>query len=150
MPELSKKEMAALINMVWESLQAPTWTKDDLIAFGKAIFSKETLKSMGKADFEKIFPFLSQIAKSFAEKIDSVPASAQEKRTTEKEAKEEKIGPEDKTPIPAKPSAKVSPRAPAAPTAPTPPTAPPAAPASPEAMAPTPPATVMATPAKEE
>lgn len=60
--KLSNEEMKFLIKALWASLQSPLWTKDSLVDFGKAIFSKKTLKEMEDAVFEKVYPYLKKIA----------------------------------------------------------------------------------------
>lgn len=62
--EMSKEEKAFLVNAIWTALQAPQWSKDDLINFGKAIFTRVTLQKMADKTFEQVFPFLSKIADS--------------------------------------------------------------------------------------
>lgn len=58
---LSREEQAFLIKILWESLQAPSWSRDDLIEFGKAIFGKTPLKDLDPKRFTQLFPFLKQI-----------------------------------------------------------------------------------------
>ena len=58
---LSREEQAFLIKILWESLQAPPWSRDDLIEFGKAIFGKTPLKDLDPKKFTQLFPFLKQI-----------------------------------------------------------------------------------------
>jgi hypothetical protein len=71
--ELSKKEQATLINALWDSLRTPPWTKDKdkLIDFGKMIFAnaKVPLKDMENRQFEKLFPYLAEIASGLGERI---------------------------------------------------------------------------------
>lgn len=66
---LNKEEKAFLMKALWKALQAPTWTKDDLIEFGKAIFSKLTLGKMSEKTFERILPFLSKITDSLGQQL---------------------------------------------------------------------------------
>jgi hypothetical protein len=58
---LSREEQAFLIKILWEALQAPPWSRDDLIEFGKAIFGKTPLKDLDPKRFNQLFPFLKQI-----------------------------------------------------------------------------------------
>ena len=58
---LTREEQAFLIKILWESLQAPPWSRDDLIEFGKAIFGKTPLKDLDPKKFTQLFPFLKQI-----------------------------------------------------------------------------------------
>jgi hypothetical protein len=60
-PEMTKEEKRFLIRALWDALLAPRWTKDALVDFGMAIFSKKTLKEMDDKIFDKIFPFLETI-----------------------------------------------------------------------------------------
>lgn len=68
-PGMSSEEMAFLTKALWAALQSPTWLKDDLIDFGKAIFSKKSLKGMDDKVFDKIFPFLRQISTHLANQL---------------------------------------------------------------------------------
>ena len=70
-PVLTKEERAFLVKNLWEALQVPSWTKDDLIDLGKAIFAKKTLREMGVDEklFARIFPLLVKIADHLGEKI---------------------------------------------------------------------------------
>jgi hypothetical protein len=56
--EMTKEEKKFLIKALWEALVTPRWTKDELIDFGMAIFSKKPLKEMEEKTFNKILPFL--------------------------------------------------------------------------------------------
>ena len=66
---LSREEQAFLIKILWESLQAPPWSRDDLIEFGKAIFGKTPLKDLDPKKFNQLFPFLKQITDSLGIKL---------------------------------------------------------------------------------
>ena len=66
---LSREEQAFLIKILWESLQAPPWSRDDLIEFGKAIFGKTPLKDLDPKKFDRLFPFLKQITDSLGTKL---------------------------------------------------------------------------------
>ena len=66
---LSREEQAFLIKILWESLQAPSWSRDDLIEFGKAIFGKTPLKDLDPKKFNQLFPFLKQITDSLGIKL---------------------------------------------------------------------------------
>ena len=59
---LSKEELAYLMKIEWEALQTPSWSKDDLIEFGKAIFGKTRFKDLDPKKFNQLFPFLKAIA----------------------------------------------------------------------------------------
>jgi hypothetical protein len=61
MPD-EKLEQAAAIRKLWKALILPKWTKDDLIDFGKAIFSKVDLKDMPEKTLVKVLPFLKTVA----------------------------------------------------------------------------------------
>ena len=79
---LSREEQAFLIKILWESLQAPSWSRDDLIEFGKAIFGKTPLKDMDPKKFTQLFPFLKQITDNLGIKLKEAvlptPASTQD------------------------------------------------------------------------
>jgi hypothetical protein len=66
---LSKEELAYLIKVVWEALQSPSWSRDDLIEFGKAIFGKTPLKDLEPKKFNQLFPFLKSIAEHLGIKL---------------------------------------------------------------------------------
>ena len=66
---LSKEELAYLIKIVWDALQAPSWSRDDLIEFGKAIFGKTPLKELDPKKFNQLFPFLKSIAEHLGAKL---------------------------------------------------------------------------------
>lgn len=66
---LNKEELAYLIKAVWEALQAPSWSKDDLIEFGKAIFGKTALKDLDPKKFNRLFPFLKTIAEHLGTRL---------------------------------------------------------------------------------
>ena len=70
-PVLTKEERAFLVKNLWEALQVPSWTKDDLIELGKAIFAKKTLREMGVDEklFARLFPLLIKIADHLGEKL---------------------------------------------------------------------------------
>jgi hypothetical protein len=72
---LSKEEKAFLIKALWESLQAPAWTKDDLIEFGKAIFAKKSLKKMDDKTFVQILPFLEAVTVAFGKRLSEAQAA---------------------------------------------------------------------------
>jgi hypothetical protein len=59
--EMTPEETKFLMLSLWDALVSPKWTKDDLIDFGKAIFSKKPLKDMTDKEFAKVFPFLKAI-----------------------------------------------------------------------------------------
>lgn len=94
--ELSKEEKAFFLKAIWQSLQEPEWTKDDLIEFGKAIFDKESLKTMNDTRFAQIFPFLEKITHALTEKIrtntitkeETKEPTAEEKAAAAKKRKE--------------------------------------------------------------
>lgn len=82
---LTKEEKAFLIKALWKALQSPSWTKDNLIELGKAIFAKQTLKEMPDARFEIIYPKLVSIAESLGVQLAEQAASMQKKEDEEKE-----------------------------------------------------------------
>lgn len=84
--EMTKEEKKFLMLALWDALIAPKWTKDDLIDFGKAIFSKKLFKDMTDAEFNKVFPFLNSITITLGKRLtnkaeevaSTVPAQAPE------------------------------------------------------------------------
>ena len=66
---LTREEQAFLIKILWESLQAPPWSRDDLIEFGKANFGKTPLKDLDPKKFTQLFPFLVQITNQLGTKL---------------------------------------------------------------------------------
>lgn len=66
---MTDDEKKFFIKALWESLQDPLWVRDDLIDFGKAIYSKQTLKELPDRTFEKIFPYLKHIAEALGERL---------------------------------------------------------------------------------
>lgn len=58
---MTKQEKAFLLKAIWTSLQAPDWDKDDLVDFGKAIFTKTQLKDLNEAAFGKFLKYMTQI-----------------------------------------------------------------------------------------
>jgi len=114
MPELSRKEKAALIKIVWEALHAPPWeegqgAKDNLIGFGKAIFIHRRkaedgtfegipLREIEEKQFDRFYPFLEKISNAIAEKLltgDKTTAEQEKKETKQEEKVKEKS--EEKT-----------------------------------------------------
>jgi hypothetical protein len=81
---MSKEDKAFLMRALWKALQAPQWTKDDLILFGKTIYSKQTLAQMPEKTFDTILPFLSTITESLGEQL-SKAAEVQGKKAVEGE-----------------------------------------------------------------
>lgn len=59
---LQKDEIAHIIRLLWDSLITPNWTSDDLIEFGKAVFTKTPLPRLSQHQFEILFPHLTAIA----------------------------------------------------------------------------------------
>lgn len=58
-----QQQLSGLIRKFWTALTKPNWTKDDLIALGKAAYAKQTLPSLEPAVFERIFPHLQTIGR---------------------------------------------------------------------------------------
>ena len=69
---LTKEERAWLVRNLWEALQIPSWSKDDLIDLGKAIFAKKALKDLDEKQFARLFPLLVQIADCLGTRITAV------------------------------------------------------------------------------
>lgn len=76
---LTAEEKKILMKALWASLQAPTWTKDNLIDFGKAIHSKKSLKELDDKVFDKIFPFLEKVTITLSEKLHAAATAAMAK-----------------------------------------------------------------------
>jgi len=66
---ITAEDKKFLVNTIWEALQSPKWTKDDLVDFGTAIFSGKKLKDMKEITFNKIFPFLEVITMSVSDSL---------------------------------------------------------------------------------
>ena len=69
---LSKEERATLIKILFVALQVPPWTKDDLVGFGKIIFTKTDIKDLAEKDanlFNRLLPHLAKIADFLWDKI---------------------------------------------------------------------------------
>ena len=66
---LSREELAYLIKILWEAQQAPSWNRDDLIEFGKAIFGKTPLKELDPKIFNRLFPHLKTMAEHLGVKL---------------------------------------------------------------------------------
>lgn len=102
---ITAEDKKFLVNTIWEALQSPKWTKNDLIDFGTAIFSKKKLKDIDESVFNKIFPFLEIITLNVSEKLnqkgeDLLKEMGAEKTETKAEstpAPEEKKEAETKT-----------------------------------------------------
>lgn len=67
--EMTPEEKKFLMLTLWDALIAPKWTKDTLIDFGKAIFSKKPLKDMSDKEFNLIFPFLRDATVELGKKL---------------------------------------------------------------------------------
>jgi hypothetical protein len=79
-PALSREEQAFLMKALWESLQVPSWNRDDLIDLGKLIFAKKSLKEIASQDekkFTRLFPHLVAIVNHLGAKIMEATAAAQ-------------------------------------------------------------------------
>ena len=66
---LSREEQAFLIKILWESLQVPSWSRDELIEFGKMIFSKTPFKDLNSKKFNQLSSFLTMIAEHLGAKL---------------------------------------------------------------------------------
>ncbi len=84
---LSKEEKAFLMRAIWKALQTPSWTKDDLVELGKAIFVKQSLKEMPDKRFEIIYPNLVKIVESLGVQLAEQAAVMQKKEEEEEEEK---------------------------------------------------------------
>jgi hypothetical protein len=79
-PTLSKEEQAFLMKALWESLQVPSWNRDDLIDLGKLIFAKKSLKEIASQDekkFARLFPHLVAMVNHLGAKIMEATIAAQ-------------------------------------------------------------------------
>lgn len=95
---MNKEQKAFLMKALWKALQAPQWTKDDLILFGKTIYSKQTLGKMPEKTFDAVLPFLSAITESLGEQL-SKAAEMEAKKAVEAEEKVDKDDKADDTKI---------------------------------------------------
>jgi len=59
---LQTDEIAHLIRILWIGFITPCWTPDDLIEFGKAVFTKTPLSKLSEHQFAILFPHLTTIA----------------------------------------------------------------------------------------
>ncbi|HVP23328.1 MAG TPA: hypothetical protein VMS77_05395 [Conexivisphaerales archaeon] len=59
--KLQQQRLALTIKTVWAALIKPNWTSDELIALGKAVYSKQALAAIDGALFQRIFPHLQSI-----------------------------------------------------------------------------------------
>jgi hypothetical protein len=66
---MSNEEKAFLIKALWKALCEPAWTKSILIDLGVSVHGKVTLKDMDDATYEKLFPFLEEVAESLGEQL---------------------------------------------------------------------------------
>jgi len=89
MPELTKEEKKFLVKALWDALQSPEWTRDGIIEFGKAVFSKASFKDMSEKTFEQIFPFVEKITVTLGEKLNA-RAEEQLKKETPAEGGEKR------------------------------------------------------------
>lgn len=83
---MTKEQKAFLLQAIWSSLQVPSWTKDDLIEFGKAIFVKKSLAKLDEKIFLKIFPFLTEITNALGIQLMEHSLENQAKEEAEKTA----------------------------------------------------------------
>ena len=63
-PEMTKEDVAWLMNALWDSLQSPGWTfanRKDLEKLGEAIFSGKKLKEVDDKVLTRLFPHLKAI-----------------------------------------------------------------------------------------
>lgn len=68
-PTMSKEDIAFFVRNIWESLLEPSWSRDDIIEFGKAVFAKTPLAKIPDDKFEKLLPYLSKIAESLGGRV---------------------------------------------------------------------------------
>ena len=66
---MSKEDTAFFVKTIWEALLIPSWTKDDLIELGKAVFAKVALAKLDNQRFERLLPFLVKISEILADRI---------------------------------------------------------------------------------
>lgn len=102
---LSKEEQAYLIKILWEALQAPSWSRDDLIEFGKAIFGKTPLKDLDPKKFNQLFPFLKVITEHLGAKLKETVLPAPPPAAGQQDAPTAAPAPSGKPPAPATPDA---------------------------------------------
>lgn len=68
---LSKEDTAFFIRNLWEALITPTWTRDDIIELGKAVFAKVPLSKLDDKRFNQLLPYLTKMSENLALKIHS-------------------------------------------------------------------------------
>lgn len=66
---LTREESAFFIKTVWEGLISPTWSKDHIIEFGKAVFAQTKLSQLTDQQMTLLLPYLKQIANTIGTKI---------------------------------------------------------------------------------
>jgi hypothetical protein len=66
---LTREESAFFIKTVWEGLISPTWSKDHIIEFGKAVFAQTKLSQLTDQQMTMLLPYLKQIANTIGTKI---------------------------------------------------------------------------------
>ncbi len=59
---MENEERKKFIQLVWKALQKPSWSIDDLKTFGRAIYTKQSLKDMSEDAFNQVFPHLVTIS----------------------------------------------------------------------------------------
>lgn len=94
--QLSKEEKAFLMKALWKALQSPTWTKDELVELGKAIFAKESLGKMADKRFEIIYPNLVAIVESLGAQLAEQAATMQKEEEKGKDGDDDEKGGEKK------------------------------------------------------
>jgi hypothetical protein len=61
---MSREDIAFFIKHLWEALLAPSWSRDDLIDLGKAVFARTPLSKIEQKRFDRLLPHLTQMVKS--------------------------------------------------------------------------------------
>jgi hypothetical protein len=75
---LTREDNAFFIRNLWEALITPTWTRDDIIELGKAVFAKIPLSKLDDKKFNQLLPYLSKMSENLARRIHAHIISEQE------------------------------------------------------------------------
>jgi hypothetical protein len=99
---LTKEDTAFFIRNLWESLITPTWTRDDIIELGKAVFAKIPLSKLDDKKFNQLLPYLSEMSGYLAHRIHARIISEQETMLTTVKPAAVSTSPEKCDPVPAR------------------------------------------------
>jgi hypothetical protein len=97
---LSKEDTAFFIRNLWEALITPTWTRDDIIELGKAVFAKVPLSKLDDKRFDQLLPYLTKMSENLALKIHARLMSEQEAMLAASKSAAVSSSPESNNPPP--------------------------------------------------